>query len=68
MLPNHGDFLMRQEQFQDLLREAEKERLIQTAEFKPSGKWGLKLQANRSAAPTCYGDCCRVELKADAPI
>lgn len=85
MLPNHGDFLVRQEQYQDLLREAEKERLIQVAELPQVGKWGLprqtvhwlgtygvkwglKLQANRSAAPTCCGDCCQGELKANAPI
>jgi hypothetical protein len=85
MLPSHGDFLVRQEQYQDLLREAEKERLIQTAERQPSGKWGLprqtanwlgthvvkwglKLQANRSTAPTCCGDCCLVELKVNASV
>lgn len=84
MVPNHGDFLMRQEYYQDLLREAEKERLIQAAELRPVGKWGLprqtanwlgayivkwglKLQVNGSAAPTCCGDCCLVELKANAP-
>jgi hypothetical protein len=85
MLPNHGDFLVRQEQYQDLLREAEKERLISAAELPRIRKWslpgqtanwlgtyvvkwGLKLQANRSSAPTCCGDCCQVELKANAPI
>ncbi len=44
MLSNHGDFLIRQEQYQDLLREAEKERLVRTAEFQPSGQWGLPRQ------------------------
>jgi len=44
MLPNHGDFLVRQEQYQDLLREAEKERLIQAAELRRSGKWDLPRQ------------------------
>lgn len=85
MLPNHGDFLVRQEQYQDLLREAEQERLIQAAELPQVGKWGsprqtahwlgtyvvkwgLKLQANRSSPPTCCGDWCQVELKANAPI
>jgi hypothetical protein len=44
MLPNHGDFLVRQEQYQDLLREAEKERLIQAAELHRSDRWGLPRQ------------------------
>jgi hypothetical protein len=30
MLPSHGDFLVRQEQYQDLLREAEKGVLLAT--------------------------------------
>lgn len=85
MLPNHRDFLVRQEQYQDLLREAEQERLIQAAELHQVRKWGLprqtanwlgayvvkwrlKLQAHRSTAPTCCGDCCQVKLKANAPI
>lgn len=85
MLPNHGDFLVRQEQYQDLLREAEKERLIRAAKLFQVRQgnlvrqianwlelyvahWGLKLQANRPTVPTCGGDCCLVELKADAPI
>ncbi|HXV98691.1 MAG TPA: hypothetical protein VEC93_09720 [Anaerolineae bacterium] len=85
MLPGQRDFLVRQEQYQDLLREAEKERLIQAAELGRAGKWGrprqtaywlgtyvvkwgLKLQANRPTAPTCCGDCCRVELKVNASI
>jgi hypothetical protein len=82
MLPSHGDFRMRQEQYQDLLREAEKERLIQTAKLQPSSKWGLpqqaahwlgtyvvkwglKLQAHSSSTPTCCGDGCLVELRAN---
>jgi hypothetical protein len=68
MLPSHGDFLVRQEQYQDLLREAERERLIQAAELRQAGKWGLKLQAHRSSTPTCCGDCCRVELKVNASM
>lgn len=85
MLPSQGDFLVRQEQYQDLLREAEQERLIQAAELSQNGqwgwprqtthwlgtyvvKWGLKLQANRSLAPTCCGDCCLVKLKVNASI
>ena len=44
MLPSFGDFLVRQEQYQDLLREAEKERLIQAAELLPARKWGLPRQ------------------------
>jgi hypothetical protein len=44
MLPNHGDYLVRHEQYQDLLREAEKERLVQAAELRQAGKWGLPWQ------------------------
>lgn len=44
MLPHHRDFLVRQEQYQDLLREAEKERLIQAAELHQNGKWGWPRQ------------------------
>lgn len=44
MLPSQGDFLVRQEQYQDLLREAEKERLIQAAELSRNGQWGLLRQ------------------------
>ena len=82
MAPSQGDFRMRQEQYQDLLREAEKERLLQSAQLQPSSqwslprqtanwlgthvvKWGLKLQAHRSSTPTCCGDGCLVELKAN---
>lgn len=85
MLPNQVDFVVRYEQHQDWLREAQQERLIeavklaqvheggllrQTANWLRSSvvKWGLKLQASRSTAPTCCGDCCQVELKANAPI
>jgi hypothetical protein len=85
MFPSHGDFLIRQEQYQELLREAEKEWLIQAAELPRVGKWGwprqtatwlgtyvikwgLKLQASRSTAPTFCSDCCRVELKTNAQI
>jgi hypothetical protein len=45
MVPSQGDFRVRQEQYQDLLREAEKERLIQTAGLQPSGQWSLPRQA-----------------------
>lgn len=85
MLPNHVHFVVRYEQYQDLLREAEQERLIraaklfkvhewgllrQTANWLGSYvvKWGLKLQANRSTVSTCCGDCCQVELNANAQI
>jgi hypothetical protein len=44
MLPSHGDFLVRQEQYQDLLRAAAKERLIQAAELPRNGKWGWPRQ------------------------
>jgi hypothetical protein len=36
---------MRQGQYQDLLREAEKERLIQSVQLQSSSKWGLPQQA-----------------------
>lgn len=85
MLPSHRDFLVRQEQYQDLLREAEQERLIRAAKlFKVHEwdllrqtanwlgpyviHWGLKLQASRSTVSTCCGDCCQVELNANAQI
>ena len=85
MLPNQVHFVVRYEQYQDLLWEAEKERLIEVANLSQVHeggllrqtanwlgayvvKWGLKLQASRSTAPTCCGDCCQVELKANAPI
>jgi hypothetical protein len=84
MIPNHWGFLARQEQYQDLRREAEQERLIQAAVLRPSATWGLfrqtaswlgsrvvrfglQLQAYRLAGPTCCGDCCLVELKANTP-
>jgi hypothetical protein len=44
MAPSQGDFWMRQEQYQDLLREAEKERLLQSARLQPSSQWGLPRQ------------------------
>jgi hypothetical protein len=49
MLPNHLDFLTRQTQYQDLLREAEHERLIRTTALQASSiRWaGLRGLANR---------------------
>jgi hypothetical protein len=44
MIPSRGVFLVRQEQYQDLLREAEQERLVQVAGLRPSRKWGLPRQ------------------------
>ncbi len=41
MLPSHRDFLVRQEQYQDLLREAEQERLIRAAKLFKVHEWGL---------------------------
>lgn len=84
MIPSYGDFLVHQEQYQDLLREAQQERLIQAAELRPSSKWellrqtaswlgayviklGRQLQARGLIGPTCCGDCCLVELKANTP-
>lgn len=84
MLPNHVHFVVRYEQYQDLLWEAQQERLIGTAKLSQVREWkllrqtanwlgsyvvklGLKLQASRSTAPTC-GDCCQVELNANAQI
>lgn len=85
MLPSEVHFVVRYEQYQDLLWEAQQERLIeavklsqgheggllrQTANWLGSYvvKWGLKLPASRSTAPTCCGDCCPVELKANASV
>lgn len=85
MLPTQIHYVVRYEQYQDWLREAAQERLIEAvklAQVHEPGllrrtanwlgtyvvKWGLKLQASRSPAPTCCGDCCQGELKANAPI
>jgi hypothetical protein len=84
MLPNHLDLLVRQEQYQDLLREAAQERFIQAAIRQPSAPGGLfrqaanwlgfyvvrlgrSLQAHHRTGPTCCGDCCLVELRANSP-
>ncbi len=84
MLPYHLDFLVRQEQYQDLLREADQERLIRAARWQPSApgevfrqaatwlgsyvaRLGWQLQAQHLTGPTCCGDCCLVELKANSP-
>ncbi|MBI1879662.1 MAG: hypothetical protein HYR94_15815 [Chloroflexi bacterium] len=52
MFPNHGTVLMQQEHCNDLLQEAESERLIRVAGLQPSTwlgsqmvKWGAKLQS-----------------------
>jgi hypothetical protein len=86
MLPNHIHFVVRYEQYQDWLREAKQERLIEAAKLsqvhqqrglpRQTAHWlgsyvvklGLKLQASRSNAPICCGNCCQVELKANASI
>lgn len=39
MLPGERDIVMRQEQYQDLLREAEHERLIQVARKPQPNRW-----------------------------
>jgi hypothetical protein len=44
MLPNQRDFLVRQEQYQDLLREAEQERLIHSAGLRHLNRWNLPRQ------------------------
>jgi hypothetical protein len=38
----HADIIMRQEQYQDLLREAAQERLIQTVSKPGPSLWGLR--------------------------
>jgi hypothetical protein len=44
VLPNQRDFLVRQEQYQDLLREAEQERLIHSAGLRLLNRWNLPRQ------------------------
>ncbi|MFB0535404.1 MAG: hypothetical protein ACETWR_10515, partial [Anaerolineae bacterium] len=38
---SYTDFLVRQEQYKDLLREAERERLIRAAGLRRPGNWSL---------------------------
>lgn len=44
MYPTELDFLARQEQYKDLLREAERERLIRATAPQSPGLWGLSQQ------------------------
>ena len=37
--PNYRDFLVRQEQYQDLLREAKQQRMIKAAGSRPGRQW-----------------------------
>ena len=39
--PNYRDFLVRQEQYQDLLREAKQQRMIKVAGSRPGRYWGV---------------------------
>ncbi len=39
--PNYRDFLVRQEQYQDLLREAKQQRMIKDVGSRPGRYWGV---------------------------
>jgi hypothetical protein len=39
--PNYRDFLVRQERYQDLLREANQQRMIKAAGTRPGRNWGV---------------------------
>jgi hypothetical protein len=66
MFPNNFDFLIRQERYQDLLREAEQDRLIQVAKLRRSSKWDLPGQmANWLGS---YGIKLGLKLQANCSI